>query len=257
MHRFAGKVAIVTGGANGIGEATAKAFAREGASVTIADLDRNAGAAVAATIQNDGGKAIFLETDVADERAVSQMSRATVEAFGRIDILVNCAAEFIMRGVGASVEEWRRVMDVNVMGCALCAREVVSEMKKVGKGAIVNIGSAAGFVAVPEFLTYGASKSAVANMTRCMALELAPCNIRVNAVCPGYVWTARNKRIVEEAHGFCRDQADSHPHMGGANMLKRAADTEEIAAAILFLASDEASFITAESLMADGGQTGI
>jgi len=140
------------------------------------------------------------------------------------------------------------------MGPALVAKHVVPEMRKAGGGAIVNLASISSFIAQPGFVTYNATKAAVANMTRCMALDLAPDNIRVNAVCPGAVWTQIVQRLTAE-QGMDRAAADVHPDWGGAHMIKRIAEPREIAYAILFLASDEASFITAENLMVDAGYT--
>ena len=161
---------------------------------------------------------------------------------------------FVLRGIDATPEEWRQVLDVNVMGPALVAKHVVPEMRKVGSGAIVNLGSISSFIAQPNFVTYNATKAAVANMTRCMALDLAGDNIRVNAVCPGAVWTQIVQRLTREA-GLDRKAADAHPDWGGAHMIQRIAEPDEIAAAILFLASNDASFITAACLMVDGGYT--
>jgi dihydroanticapsin dehydrogenase len=138
------------------------------------------------------------------------------------------------------------------MGPALVAKHVVPEMRKVGGGAIVNLGSISSFIAQPQFVTYNASKGAVANMTRCMAMDLAADHIRVNAVCPGTVWTSIVERLAREK-GLDRASAEQHPDFGGSHMIKRMAEPREIAHAILFLASDEASFITAENLMVDGG----
>ena len=182
------------------------------------------------------------------------MVAETMRTFGRIDVLVNNAAVFVLRGIDATPEEWREILDINVMGPALVAKHVVPEMRKTGGGAIVNLGSISSFIAQPQFVTYNATKAAIANMTRCMALDLAPDGIRVNAVCPGTVWTQIVERLTREA-GLDRAAADAHPDWGGAHMIKRIAEPREIAAAILFLASDDASFITGENLMVDGGYT--
>jgi dihydroanticapsin dehydrogenase len=140
------------------------------------------------------------------------------------------------------------------MGPALVTKHVVPEMRKVGGGAIVNLSSISSFIAQPKFWTYNTSKAAIANLTRCMALDLAPDNIRVNAVAPGVVWTQIVQRLTRQA-GMDRAAAEQDPSWGGAHMIKRIAEPREIAYAILFLASDEASFITAENLMVDAGYT--
>ncbi|MGH0435004.1 SDR family NAD(P)-dependent oxidoreductase [Bacillus basilensis] len=257
MRGIKDKVVIVTGGAQGIGLATCQAFLDKGASVVIADVEPSMGKQAEQDFLKEGKSAFFIEADIANEESIENLVNKTVEKFGRIDILINCAGIFIMRGLEATVEEWRKMLDVNVIGYALCTKHVVPEMKKVGKGAIVNIASISSFIAQPQYLTYNTAKAAVANMTRCMALDLADDNIRVNAVCPGTVWNKNNEKYHMEALGLNREQANKHPEIGGAHILKRVADPEEIASAIVFLASDEASFITAENLMVDGGYTAI
>jgi NAD(P)-dependent dehydrogenase (short-subunit alcohol dehydrogenase family) len=254
MNRLKDKVAIVTGGGAGIGRATCELFAEEGAHVVIAERNPQTGQDTAQHIIAKGGRAHFVRTDTANEDSVRRMVAETMRVYGRIDVLVNNAAVFILRGIDATPEEWREILDINVMGPALVAKHVVPEMRKTGGGAIVNLGSISSFIAQPQFVTYNATKAAIANMTRCMALDLAPDRIRVNAVCPGTVWTQIVERLTREA-GLDRVAADAHADWGGAHIIKRIADPREIAAAILFLASEEASFITGENLMVDGGYT--
>ena len=256
MPRLAGKVAVVTGGADGIGRATCEVFSREGAAAVIADVNVEKGQALARDIAARGGRALFVETDVADEASIVRMVGQVVKTFAKIDILVNNAAVFVLRGIDATVEEWRQILDVNVVGTALVSKHVVPEIRKAGGGAIVNLGSISSFIAQPQFVTYNATKAAVATMTRCMALDLAADRIRVNAVCPGTVWTQIVERITREK-GMDRKAADADPGWGGASMLKRIAEPEEIAKAILFLASDDASYVTGAHLMVDGGYTAV
>jgi dihydroanticapsin dehydrogenase len=220
--------------------------------VVIAERNVETGQATADHINKAGGKALFVQTDVTDEPSIQRMVEGAVKSFGRIDILVNNAAIFILKGIDATPEEWRQVLDVNVMGPVLVSKHVVPEMRKAGGGAIVNLASISSFIAQPQFVTYSASKAAVANITRCMALDLASDNIRVNAVCPSSVWTPIVERLTRE-RGLDRAAADQHPEYGASTMIKRLPEPREIANAILFLASDDASFITAENLMVDGG----
>jgi NAD(P)-dependent dehydrogenase (short-subunit alcohol dehydrogenase family) len=254
MNRLAGKVAIVTGAGSGIGRATAELFAEEGAAVVVAERDAATGQDVARGIAGRGGRALFVPTDVAVEDDARRMVAEAVRAFGAVNVLVNNAAVFVLRGIEATPEEWRTILDVNVMGPALVAKHAVPEMRRAGGGAIVNLGSISSFIAQPRFVTYNATKAAIANMTRCMALDLAPDKIRVNAVCPGTVWTQAVQRLTREM-GLDRQGADAHPEWGGAGMLGRIAEPIEIARAILFLASDEASYITGAHLMVDAGYT--
>jgi dihydroanticapsin dehydrogenase len=254
MNRLKDKVAVVTGGGSGIGRATCELFAEEGAAVVVAELDAPSGQETADLIVRRGGHALFVQTDVSDEASVRRLAAEAVRAFGKVNVLVNNAAVFVLKGVEATPEEWRKILDVNVMGPALVAKHLVPEMKKAGGGAIVNIGSISSFIAQPHFVTYNSTKAAVPTMTRCLALDYAPDHIRVNAVCPGTVWTPTVQRLARE-RGLDRAAADRHPDFGGGHILPRIAEPREIAYAILFLASDEASFITGAHLMVDGGYT--
>ncbi|MDP7275978.1 MAG: glucose 1-dehydrogenase [Planctomycetaceae bacterium] len=248
MGNLDGKVAIVTGGGSGIGAATCRRLGEAGARVFVAEINEETGQAVAETIP----AARFVATDVTCEQSVQALVAQVIDECGGIDILVNNAAVFVLRGIDASDEEWRRSLEVNVMGAARMARAVVPVMQDAGSGAIVNMGSISSFLAQPEFVTYNASKAAIAAMTRCLALDVAPHGIRVNAVCPGTVWTPVVEQMARDK-GLDRDAAETHADFGGAHMLCRLAEPREIANAVCFLASDEASFITAECLMVDGG----
>lgn len=254
MNRLAGQGAIVTGAGSGIGRATAELFAEEGAGVVIAERDPASGSAVAAAITATGGRALFVRTDVTDEASVRTMVSAALEAFGAIHVLVNNAAIFVLRGIEATPDEWRSSLGVNVMGPALVAKHVAPAIAAAGGGAIVNLGSISSFIAQPHFATYNTTKAAMLALTRCMAMDLARDHIRVNAVCPGAVWTPIVQQQAE-ALGLDRAGADAHPDWGGRHLLKRIAEPREIAQAILFLASSEASFVTGASLMVDGGWT--
>ena len=252
MPDFAGQTVLVTGGGSGIGAATCQRFAEQGARVAIFDIDESAATRVANQLSTINAECLAIAADVSAEVQVQNAVHQVVDRFSTIDILVNNAAVFILKGIDATVDDWRNITDVNIMGTALVSKHVVPIMRQGTKGAIVNLGSISSFIAQPEFVTYNATKAAIAAMTRCMALDLATHGIRVNAVCPGTVWTP----IVEELcrqDGLDRAAADGHPDWGGTHMLNRLADPQEIAEAVLFLASDQASFITAECLMVDGG----
>lgn len=254
MDRLAGKAAIVTGGAKGIGRGIAEVFADEGALVAVLDWDAEAGTKTATELSAGGRRALYVETDVSDEASVERGVERVVAEFGALNILVNNAAIFILRGIEATVDDWQRIMAVNIMGPALMAKHAVPHIRRAGGGAIVNIGSVSSFIAQKGFLTYNATKAAIAEMTRCMALDLVDDNIRVNGVCPGATWTPQVERLATEM-GLTREQAALQPNLGAEQMVKRIADPREIGYAALFLASDEASFITGENLMVDGGWT--
>jgi NAD(P)-dependent dehydrogenase (short-subunit alcohol dehydrogenase family) len=259
MRGLSGQSAIVTGGAQGIGRAVVDRLVEEGAHVLIADVNEEYGKAAAEEINSRVGSPVtrFVRTDVSDEESVERAVAAAVESFGSVRFLINCAAAFIMRGVEATVDEWRRVMDVNIMGQALCVKHAAPFMKAAGGGSIVNIASISGHIAQAGLMTYSTTKGAVVNMTRCMALELASDNIRVNAVNPGTVWNENNERFHREVLGMTREQADRAPEIGGRHLLGRTADPEEIAASVVFLLSAEASYITGTNLMVDAGYTAM
>ncbi len=250
--RLKDKVAIITGGAAGIGRATAELFAEEGGWVVVADLDEVAGRETVALIEGKQGKAMFVPTNVALEKDARRVAQAAIEAYGRLDILVNNAAAFVLKGIEATIEDWQRSLGVNVVGTAMVSRFSAEAMKGGGGGAIVNLGSISSFVAQPHFVTYSATKAAIVQMTRNMAMDLAPFGIRVNCVCPGTILTRASYDHMEQAgmtlEEFLAEEGPKH-------LLNRVGNPREVAQAILFLASDEASFITGTHLMVDGGYT--
>lgn len=254
MNRLENKVAIVTGGGSGIGRATCELFAEEGAAVVVAELQPPSADETVRLIAAKGGRALAVPTNVADESSVRNMILRAVAEFDKLDIVVNNAAAFVLKNHESTPEEWRLSLEVNVMGPALVVKHAAPELRKCGRGAIVNIGSISSFIAQPNMTTYNSSKAAIPTMTRCMAMDLAPDGIRVNAVCPGVVWTPTVQRLTHEK-GLDKAAADVHPDWGGGSFFKRLAGPREIAYAVLFLASDEASFITGAALMADGGYT--
>jgi NAD(P)-dependent dehydrogenase (short-subunit alcohol dehydrogenase family) len=247
------KIAIVTGSGSGIGRAVAERFAREGAAVTIADIDESAGNEVANVINASGGKAFFHHTDTADPDSVRNSVAATVARFGTVNILVNNAAAFVFGKVeDITPADWQQVFGVNVIGYANMVRECLPELRKNGGGAIVNIASVSAFIAQPSFIPYNTSKAAVAQLTRCLAMDLAPHNIRVNGVCPGAIHTRATDRHIASL-GLDPEQA--LVDFGKDALLKRLGRPEEIAAGVVFLASDESSFMTGAHIVMDGGAT--
>ncbi|MCA8092098.1 SDR family oxidoreductase [Burkholderia anthina] len=243
--RFENKVAIVTGGASGIGEATVRAFAREGASVVIADLT-DKGAQLAADVIENGGRAVYVETDVTDSEAVQNLIARTVRIYGRVDIM------FANAGIAddARIEQldesaWRKTIDINLTGVYLCDKYAIQHMHAQGGGVIVNCGSIHSHVGKSGVTAYAAAKGGVKLLTQTLAIDYGQHNIRVNAVCPGYIDTPLLKNVPD-----AQKQALAALHPMG-----RLGKAEEVANAVLFLASDEASFINGSSLMVDGGYT--
>ena len=250
--RLKDKVAIVTGAASGIGRTTAEVLVEEGAKVVVADIDAGGGESAAAAIRDQGGVALFLLADISKEADARRVADETVKCFGRIDILVNNAATFVLKGFDATVEDWQRSLGVNVIGSAMCAKYAVEYMKKSGGGAIVNLSSISAFVAQPNFFAYSVTKAALLQMTRNMAMDLGPYKIRVNCVCPGTILTQASYRHMERV-GLTPEQFNAEE--GAKTFLARIGNTREVAYAVLFLVSEEASYITGTSLMVDGGYT--
>lgn len=250
--RLKNKVAIITGGAAGIGQAIAALFAEEGSKVIVADIDQKAGAETVAQIKAHGGEALFVPTDVSQERDCRRVCDTAVATFGQLNILVNNAAAFVLKGLEATVGDWQRSLGVNVIGTALVSRYAVAAMKPAGGGAIVNLGSISSFVAQPSFVTYSATKAALVQMTRNMAMDLAPFHIRVNCVCPGTILTQASYNHMERVGMTLEEFLAAE---GPRNFLGRVGQPREVAYAVLFLASEEASFVTGSYLMVDGGYT--
>ncbi len=254
MGRLDGRVAAVTGGASGIGEATVRRFVEEGARVAFADRDRPRGACIAAGIEAGGGEALFVEARMDREAEAAAFIRRAVDHFGQLDILVNNAAIRLYNTVTeASEESWDAIWAVNVKGYAFCAKAAIPFLRQSGKGSIVNIASNSAVLASRNAVQYDTTKAAVTGLTRAMALDHAEEGIRVNALCPGPTFTPFHQRRAAAA-----GQTESFKEeFGRSTMLRRAARPEEIAACVLFLASDDASFVTGTCLFADGGETSM
>jgi NAD(P)-dependent dehydrogenase (short-subunit alcohol dehydrogenase family) len=244
--RLKNKIALVTGAASGMGESAARIFAREGAKVVGADILEKEGAAVAASIVSAGGEAMFLRMDVSDEEQWRESVRATVKRYGRLDVLVNDAGISGAVTERMSTEYFDKLMAVNARGTFLGMKYAIPEMQKAGGGAIVNLSSISGFVG-QEFvhMGYNGAKAAIRMMTKSAAVQYAKDGIRVNSVHPGVMPPMRTS--VTAADPKMREKLlESIP-------MRRAGRVEEAAYAILFLASDEASYITGTELVVDGG----
>jgi len=247
--RLREKVAIITGAAAGIGRATAELFGEEGASVVLLDKDPQ-GAEVAHQMNASSRAALFIQTDISREKEIRQAVELAEQTYGKVDILVNNEAVFVLKGLEASPQDWHQAVDVNLVGTALCSRYASKIMKRNQSGSIVNLGSISSFIAQPGFMTYSATKAALVSMTRCMAMDLSRYNIRVNCVCPGTIRTAATDRHLAKTG---MPEAEFVAKHAPLHLLNRIGQPREVAYAILFLASDEASFITAAALMVDGG----
>ena len=250
MGRLTDKRALITGAASGIGRATAELFAREGAAVAVVDVDEPGGQAVAQAIQEEGGRAIFVRCDVTSAADCRHAVREAVDNLGGLDVLFNNAG-VIRRAtvIDTTEEEWDWVMAVNVKSIFLLSKYAVPVMAEPGGGVIVNTSSGWGLVGGRNAVSYCASKAAVVNMTRAMALDHGAQNVRVNCICPGDTDTPmlRNeaRQLGEPEESFLADAAD--------RPLQRIGTPEDIARAVIYLASDDAAFVSGAALVVDGG----
>ncbi|MEH7384602.1 SDR family NAD(P)-dependent oxidoreductase [Bacillus sp. JJ1521] len=243
MGKLQGKVAVITGGASGIGAATARLFVEEGAKVVLVDLNEEKGKAFEAELKALNAEALFVKANITSEEEVANIYKQTIEAFGKVDVVFNNA------GIGRvqpshelEYSEWRNTVNVDLDGVFLVAREAIREFLKADGGVIVNTASMYGWVGSPGSAAYNAAKGGVVNLTRSLALEYAEQNIRVNALCPGFIDTPI---IPEESKEVLRTMTP----------MKRLGQAEEMAKAVLFLASDDSTFMTGNSLIVDGGYT--
>jgi NAD(P)-dependent dehydrogenase (short-subunit alcohol dehydrogenase family) len=253
MGRVDGKVAVITGAAYGIGRAAAGLLAREGAQVAVTDIQSEAGLEAADEIKQRGGQAQYWQLDTTDEQAIQRVFAEVAVAFGHFDVLVNNAG---ISGVNkptheVTLEEWNHVISVNLNGVFLCTKHAIPYLRQAGGGSIINLSSIYGLVGAPDSPPYHAAKGGVRLMSKTDALFYAADGIRVNSVHPGFIWTPMVENVCRElgdVEAARRQLAELHPigHLG---------EPEDIAYGILYLASDEAKFVTGSELVIDGGYT--
>jgi NAD(P)-dependent dehydrogenase (short-subunit alcohol dehydrogenase family) len=252
MGELTGRAALVTGAAMGIGRSSALALAREGASVTVADLDAEAGREAVAEIEAAGGRAVFVQTDVRELAQVTAAVDATLASFGRIDILVNNAARAIGGVVDAIDEDtWEEVISTNLTSVWRGMRAAVPHMRRQGGGSVVNLSSVQSLRGFHGWAAYAAAKGGINALTQQAAVDLAPAGIRVNAIAPGTIMTPLNEKVFRESP----DPDELIARWNAAHALGRFGQPSEVADAVVFLASDRSSFITGEVLRVDGGLT--
>jgi NAD(P)-dependent dehydrogenase (short-subunit alcohol dehydrogenase family) len=249
MARLVGKSIIVTGAASGIGEASALLFAREGAVQVLADWDAERGEAVAAKVRDIGGSAVFARTDVSKVEDVKAMVDVAVREFGRLDVIFNNAGiegEMNKPTADCTLDNWDRVIAINLSGVFYGMKFAIPEMLKTGGGSIINTASVAGLVGFAGIPAYCAAKGGVVQLSRCAALEYAKQNIRVNVICPGVIWTP----MVERATGGTEEGKQA---FSAIEPVGRMGTADEVAQVALFLASDDSSFCTGAPFIVDGG----
>lgn len=254
MERVKDKIAIITGGALGIGRAACELIAKEGAKVAITDKREREGHEILGEIKANGGEAEFWHLDVSDEKEVEKVFAEVYATYGKIDILVNNAA------IGGpnkptheiTEEEWNSVMDVNIKGVFYCTKHVIPYMRKSGGGSIVNLSSIYGLVSAPDVPPYHASKGAVRLMSKTDALIYAKDKIRVNSIHPGFIWTPLVEALGRESS---TDIEEFRKHLDSMHPIGHVGEPDDVAYGILYLASDESKFVTGSELVIDGGFT--
>jgi 3-oxoacyl-[acyl-carrier protein] reductase len=248
MNRLEGQVAIVTGGAGGIGGVLARGLAGEGAKIVVVDIDADGAQRFAADIEAEGHQALGVPTDVGSIESTEAMARAAVDRFGRIDILINAAAIYVTLLRAPLVEidpkEWEAVIRVNLTGAAYCARAVLPHMRERGGGSIVNIGSVNSVIAPEGRAHYSASKAGIENLTKTLAREAGPYGVRVNCLSPGLVRTGRAELVPEERYQRTAQE----------RALRKEMFPEDLIGPLVFLCSEDAHMVTGHTLVVDGGQ---
>ncbi|MEO9023084.1 MAG: SDR family oxidoreductase [Ginsengibacter sp.] len=244
MKGLKNKVVVVTGGLGDLGFATARRMYEEGCRVALLDMKPDT--------ENRASEinALFFQMDISNEEQVKNSCLAIEERLGPASILINTAACFIFKGLDATPEDWDRITSVNIRGTSLITRYIVEQMKKNKGGSIINFSSVSGFVGQANFATYNATKFAIRGLTKCWAQDLASFNIRVNALCPGYIYTSA---FVDSCNKLGLDIVEEDKRASAMHLLGRQGRPEEVASAAAFLASDDSTFITGSDLLVDGG----
>ena len=254
MSRVRGKVAIVTGGALGIGRASALKLAQEGAAVVVTDVDATNGPVAVQEITSQGGNAIFVQHDVADEAAWTRVMQATIDRYKKLDVLVNNAGIALAKDVEhTTLDDWRHLMSINLDAVFLGTKHAIAAMKANRSGSIINLSSIEGLIGDPNLAAYNASKGGVRLLTKSAALYCAKSgyNIRVNSVHPGYIWTP----MVENYLKSQGDVAAGRRTLDALHPIGHVGEPDDIAYGVLYLASDESKFVTGTELVIDGGYT--
>lgn len=252
MGRVSGKVALVTGGALGIGKASAELLAREGAQVVVSDIKVEEGQAVVEHINNQGGEAIFVQQDTTSEAQWQQVIKAAFDSFGKLNIVVNNAGIALDKHVEeTTLDEWRKVQDINLDAVFLGTKYGIEALKKSGGGSIVNLSSIEGLIGDPDLAAYNASKGGVRIFTKSAALHCARAGygIRINSVHPGYIWTPMVQALAEG------ENTEKYERLVSLHPIGHLGEPDDIAYGILYLASDESKFVTGSELVIDGGYT--
>ena len=246
MARLKDKIAVITGSGKGLGEAMALLFSREGAKIVVFDIDEPAGQETVEQIQQQGGEAIFVHGDVSNPDDAVRVINTAVDAYGRVDVLVNNAGVHVDRTVADTTEEeWDQILGVNLKGVFLCSKAAIPQMRRQGGGNIICISSISGLIGQLNQAAYNASKHGIIGLVKCMAYDHALENIRANAICPGVMNTPLVASVPEEHIAPYRK----------TSLLERFAEPSEVANAALFLASDESSYVTGSAMVVDGGYT--